>query len=155
MTNISGDGEKSETVALQQDARQHSQDSSSTLISASPALQLIHDARPLTTGYIGSDAIFARKATTIKENVDDHSRVGKRVSPIFARAAAPPRNTHLVIANGASALTEGKENTNPFVPKQPSPLKNGYKPLVLGTAPVVIPRVPEPLVHPVHGYRYF
>jgi hypothetical protein len=91
----------------------------------------------------------------IKENVDDVPRVGKRVSLIFARAAVPPRNTHLEIANGASALAEGKENTNPFVPKRPSPLKNGYKPLVLGTAPVVIPRVPEPLVHPVHGYRYF
>lgn len=90
----------------------------------------------------------------IKENIND-AQVGKRVSVIFAKAVAPPQNPHLQVSNGASVLAEEKENMNPCVPKQPSPLKNGYKPLVLGATPVVTPRVPEPLVHPVHGYRYF
>ncbi len=88
----------------------------------------------------------------IKENLGA-TRVGKRVSLISIRAVTCPRNAYLGVSKGASA--KEKENVNPFVPKQPSPLKNGHKPLVLGTTPVVAPRVPEPSVHPVHGYRYF
>lgn len=79
----------------------------------------------------------------IKENLGA-TRVGKRVSLISVTAVACPRNVYL----GVSTAKE-KENVNPFVPKQPSPLKNGCKPLV------VAPCVPEPSVHPVHGYRYF
>jgi len=131
------------------DVRQPSQDSSPTLTSASPSLEPTNDARPPALMRIGDEAILARKAMKIKENLGA-TLVGKRVSLISVRAVASPRNAYV-----KSASTKEKENLNPFVPKRPSPLKNGYKPLVLGTTPVVAPRVPEPSVHPVHGYRYF
>ena len=78
------------------------------------------------------------------------ARTSKRVSLIFSKEASQPLAVRPEAPNDGSA--KEKENKDP---KQPTLLENGYKPLVLGTVPVVTPRIPEGVVHPTHGYSYF
>ncbi|KAK2465609.1 hypothetical protein APHAL10511_002501 [Amanita phalloides] len=81
---------------------------------------------------IGSDGILDTMKSE-KKNVDI-VQSGKHISANSGLA--------LVVSTGIPA--KGKENLKPHMPKQPSPLKNGYK-----------PDGPEPGIHPLHGYHYF
>ncbi|KAF8632860.1 hypothetical protein AX17_004708 [Amanita inopinata Kibby_2008] len=111
---------------------------------------------------LGREAILARKEIRIKKNASNTAN-SKRVSLnsgkvdrqlAKARLLAPSNKTSLPVP--ARRSTKGKENKHARSPSCPCPpLKNGYKPLVLGTIPIVAPRVPETAVHPTHGYRYF
>ncbi|PFH50511.1 hypothetical protein AMATHDRAFT_47834 [Amanita thiersii Skay4041] len=98
--------------------------------------------QPVHLTCLGNEAILARKALN-----DSNTRVSLnhgKVSRNTAGLQVPPRS-----------LTKGKENNAALLPIASSTLKNGYKPLVLGTISIVTPRVPERAANARFGYGYF